>query len=104
MSRMKTRCSAILPARGSSSFTRCRRRRSNGSATTADEGMTMSVNPSFAKASEMRERTFEELLGVRREGLLVRFRGEVEDLVLVLRHRRGGADGDLAAVDRIHGD
>src|SRR5437763_11225036 len=104
MSRMKTRCPATFPAKGSSNFTRCRRRRSKGTVTTADHVTPRSVNPSFATASEMRERTLQVLLRVGGEGPFVRFRGEVEDLALVLRHRRGGADGDLAAVDRVHGD
>src|SRR5437660_5729705 len=103
-SRMKTRSPAIFPASGSSSFTRWTRRRSNDSATTAADLTRTFVNPSFTPASEMREKTLQVLLGVRGEGPFVRFRGEVEDLVLVLRHRRGGADGDLAAVDRVHAD
>src|SRR5438045_4035371 len=104
MSRMKTRSPPIFPAKGSSSFTRCRRRRSNCSVTTADQLTTNSVNPSFVMASEMRERTFEVLLRVRSEGSFVCLGRKIEDLVLVLHHRCRRADGDLAAVDRIHGD
>src|SRR5437588_8598246 len=54
--------------------------------------------------SQMREEPLRVLLGVGHERALVILVGEVVKLVFVFDGRDRGTDGDLAAIDRVHGD
>jgi hypothetical protein len=55
-------------------------------------------------ASQMREQPLGVLLRIGQERAFVVFVREVVELVLVFDGRDRGADGDFAAVDRVHGD